>query len=75
MLKTLIFGFLLGIVGTVAAAYYVPVVDQYRESSVISVSPNGGTFWFHASVLEGVRCLNRLFSTLTPGRRSTYRSP
>ena len=42
MLKTLIFGFLLGLVGTVAAAYYVPVVDQYRESSVISVSPNGG---------------------------------
>lgn len=42
MLKTLIFGFLVGIVGTVAAAYYVPVVDQYRESSVISVSPNGG---------------------------------
>ena len=42
MLKTLIFGFLLGVVGTVAAAYYVPVVDQYRESSVISVSPNGG---------------------------------
>jgi hypothetical protein len=33
---------LLGIVGTVAAAYYVPVVDQYRESSVISVAPNGG---------------------------------
>lgn len=42
MLKTLIFGFLLGIVGTVAAAYYVPVVDQHRESSVISVAPNGG---------------------------------
>lgn len=42
MLKTLVFGFLLGIVGTVAAAYYVPVVDQIRESSVISVSPNGG---------------------------------
>lgn len=42
MLKTLIFGFLLGIVGTVAAAYYVPVVDQYREASVISVTPNGG---------------------------------
>jgi hypothetical protein len=42
MLKTLIFGFLIGIVGTVAAAYYVPVVDQYREASVISVSPNGG---------------------------------
>jgi hypothetical protein len=42
MLKTLIFGFLLGIVGTVAAAWYVPVVDQYRESSIISVAPNGG---------------------------------
>ena len=42
MLKTLILGFLVGLVGTIAAAYYVPVVDQYRESSFISVSPNGG---------------------------------
>ena len=42
MLKTLSFGFLLGIVGTVAAAWYVPVVDQHRESSIISVAPNGG---------------------------------
>ena len=42
MLKTLIFGFLLGLVGTVAAAYYAPVVDQHRESSVTAVSPNGG---------------------------------
>jgi hypothetical protein len=51
MLKTLIFGFLVGIVGTVAAAYYVPVVDQYRESSVISVSPNGGnTESFHINI-------------------------
>ena len=51
MLKTLIFGFLLGLVGTVAAAYYVPIVDQYRESSVISVSPNGGnTESFHITV-------------------------
>ena len=51
MLKTLIFGFLLGIVGTVAAAYYVPVVDQIRESSVISVSPNGGnTESFHIGI-------------------------
>jgi hypothetical protein len=51
MLKTLIFGFLFGIVGTVAAAYYVPVVDQYRESSVISVFPNGGnTESFHINI-------------------------
>ena len=42
MLKTVIFGFLVGIVGTVAAAYYAPVVDQHRESSVILVSPNRG---------------------------------
>ena len=42
MLKTLVFGFLLGVVGAVAAAFYVPVVDQHRESSVIAVSPNGG---------------------------------
>jgi hypothetical protein len=42
MLKTLIFGFLIGLVGTVAAAYYAPVVDQEREPSVIAVSPNGG---------------------------------
>lgn len=51
MLKTLILGFLLGLVGTVAAAYYVPVVDQYRESSVITVSPNGGnTESFHITI-------------------------
>lgn len=42
MLKTVTLGFILGIVGTVAAAYYVPVVDQHRESSVIAVAPNGG---------------------------------
>ena len=51
MLKTLIFGFLFGIVGTVTAAYYVPVVDQYRESSVISVFANGGnTESFHINI-------------------------
>ena len=51
MLKTLIFGFLLGIVGTVAAVYYVPVVDQYREYSIISVAPNGGnTETFHITI-------------------------
>jgi len=42
MLKSLILGFLLGIVGMVAAVYYVPVVDQYREASVITVEPNRG---------------------------------
>jgi hypothetical protein len=51
MLKTLIFGILLGVVGAVVAAFYVPVVDQHRESSVISVSPNGGnTESFHINI-------------------------
>jgi hypothetical protein len=42
MVKILVFGFLLGIVGTIAAVYYLPVVDQHRESSIIAVAPNGG---------------------------------
>lgn len=42
MFKTLIFGILLGIVGTIAAVYYLPAVDQYREPSIITVAPNGG---------------------------------
>ena len=51
MFKTLIFGFLLGIVGTIAAVYYLPVVDQYRESSIITVAPNGGnTEAFHMNI-------------------------
>jgi hypothetical protein len=51
MFKTLIFGFLLGIVGTIAAVYYLPVVDQYRESSIITVAPNGGNIEaFHMNI-------------------------
>ena len=42
MFRTLTFGFVLGLVATVAAVYYFPAVNQYRESSVISVAPNGG---------------------------------
>ena len=42
MFRTLTFGFVLGLVATVAAVYYFPVVDQYRELSVTSVAPNGG---------------------------------
>ena len=51
MFKTLIFGFLLGIVGTIAAVYYLPMVDQYREPSIIAVAPNGGnTELFHMNI-------------------------
>lgn len=51
MFKTLIFGFIAGLVGTIAAVYYVPVVDQHREPSVVSVTPNGGnTESFHVNI-------------------------
>jgi hypothetical protein len=51
MFKTLIFGFVAGLVGTIAAIYYVPVVDQHREPSVVSVTPNGGnTESFHVNI-------------------------
>ena len=42
MIKTYITGIVLGIVAVFAAAYFVPVVDQHRESSLIAVTPNGG---------------------------------
>ena len=51
MFKILIFGFVAGFVGTVAATYYVPIVDQHREPSVVSVTPNGGnTESFHVNI-------------------------
>lgn len=51
MFKTLIFGFVAGLVGTIAAVYYVPVVDLHREPSVVSVTPNGGnTESFHVNI-------------------------
>lgn len=42
MFRTFIAGILLGIAGAAAALYYVPVVDQAREESLITVQPNGG---------------------------------
>ena len=42
MLKTFIFGILLGLVTAAGALYSIPVVDQHREVSIISVAPNGG---------------------------------
>ena len=51
MFKTFIAGILLGIVTAVAALYFVPVVDQYREHSLIVVHPNhGNTESFHINV-------------------------
>ena len=42
MIKTLILGVILGILGAGALAWYVPAVDLHRERSHISVLPNGG---------------------------------
>jgi len=51
MFKTYIVGILLGMGMAAAALYYVPVVDQYREQSLIVVHPNhGNTEVFHINV-------------------------
>ncbi|MDX1515842.1 MAG: hypothetical protein R3288_03325 [Woeseiaceae bacterium] len=51
MLKTFITGIVFGIAGVIAALYYVPVVNQHREVSVIAVTPNGGNAEsFHVNV-------------------------
>jgi hypothetical protein len=42
LVKTFIAGIILGIAAGGAALYFIPVVDQYRERSMISVAPNGG---------------------------------
>lgn len=42
MLKTFLFGILLGIAAAVGALYSVPAVDQHREVSIVAVAPNGG---------------------------------
>lgn len=51
MLKTFLVGILLGAAAAAGALYTIPVVDQYREVSIISVAPNGGnTESFHINV-------------------------
>lgn len=51
MIKSLITGLLLGIAIGATAIYFVPVVDQARERSIIEVTPNGGNREvFHANI-------------------------
>jgi hypothetical protein len=51
LFRTFIVGIILGIAAGIAALYYVPVVDQFREQSMITVSPNGGNLeGFHVNV-------------------------
>jgi len=42
LLKTFNLGIVLGIAMAAALVYFFPVVNQHRESSLISVHPNGG---------------------------------
>lgn len=51
MFKTFTAGVILGIAAAAAALYFVPVVDQQRETSIISVNPNGGNSeTFHINI-------------------------
>ena len=51
MFKTYLAGIVLGIAGVFAALHFVPAVDQQRELSIISVTPNGGNAEaFHVNV-------------------------
>lgn len=51
MIKTFIFGILLGIAGVFTALHFVSAVDQEREASIISVTRNGGnTEVFHVKL-------------------------
>jgi hypothetical protein len=42
LLKTFFLGVLLGLFATAGVLYAVPVVDQVRETSIVTVAPNGG---------------------------------
>lgn len=50
LLKTFIFGIFLGAAVGIAGLYFVPLVDQVRERSIIDVSPNGNKEVFHANI-------------------------
>ncbi len=51
MIKTFIFGVVLGLAGAFTALHFVSAVDQHRESSIISVTRNGGnTEVFHVKL-------------------------
>jgi len=51
LLKTFIIGILLGMLAAAGALYTIPVVDQYREVSIVTVAPNGGNSeLFHINI-------------------------
>ena len=51
MLKTFIVGIFLGVAVGAAGLYFVPLVEQTRERSIIDVTPNGvNNEFFHANI-------------------------
>jgi len=42
VIKTFVFGIVLGVAATLAGFFFLPVVDLARETSVVEVLPNGG---------------------------------
>ncbi len=51
MLRTFWIAILLGIAAAAGALYAIPVVDQHREVSIVSVTPNGGNLEsFHINI-------------------------
>ena len=42
LIRTFIIGIVLGLAAAAGALYAIPVVDQYREASIVRVAPNGG---------------------------------
>ena len=51
LLKTFLIGILLGIAAAAGTLYSLPVVDQHRERSLVTVVPNGGNREsFHVSI-------------------------
>jgi hypothetical protein len=51
LFKTFLIGIVLGAAAAAGLLYAVPVVDQEREASIVSVAPNGGTVeQFHIDI-------------------------
>jgi hypothetical protein len=51
LLKTFLVGIVLGLAAAAGALYAIPVVDQVREASIVTVAPNGGnTEVFHINI-------------------------
>ena len=51
LLKTFLVGIVLGLAAAAGALYAIPVVDQVREASIVTVAPNGAnTEVFHVNI-------------------------